>query len=395
MTTLAEAFNPRRNSIGFLRWLMAFMVIFSHAGPIAGFYGGADLGTQWSDEQSLGGVAVCGFFFLSGFLITRSKMGSTSTLRFFWHRFLRIYPGFFLILIATAFVFAPIAWIRENGSWDGFWNATSESPFTYFSNNFTLLLGQLNIAGMGTTTPLYVDHGILDWNGSAWTLAFEFAAYILVALLGVFGALANRIVGGIVAGGILLLSAMQWLSIGNLPGLSFVFADFRLLLLLAPFAWGMLFCLFRDKVPIDDRIAVACLIVAVVTYARGGWLVVGQFAFCYVLIWFAIRVTRLSGWDRHADLSYGIYIAGWPLMWLATYFQIEEWGWVAYHVIVVVACHVYAYLSWHLVEKPAMTLKRWTPRWGEWVLQRTSSFRSWWGDRSRTRLVLTRSEMAR
>ena len=56
MTSLKESFDPRSNSIGFLRWLMAFMVIFSHAGPLGGFYGGQDLGTQWSTEQSLGGV---------------------------------------------------------------------------------------------------------------------------------------------------------------------------------------------------------------------------------------------------------------------------------------------------------------------------------------------------
>lgn len=395
MTSLAQAFDSRRNSIGFLRWLLAFAVIFSHAGPIAGFYGGADLGTQWSDEQSFGGVAVCGFFFLSGFLITRSKMGSTTTIRYFWHRFLRIYPGFFLILLLTAYVFAPIAWMQENGSWDGFWNAATESPFTYFSNNFTLLLGQVNIAGMGTSTPLYIDHGILDWNGSAWTLAFEFAAYILVALLGVFGALANRMIGGIVAAGIIGLATMQWLGIGDLPGLSFIFADFRLLLLMAPFAWGMLFSLYRDKIPIDDRVAAACIAIAVVTYMRGGWLVVGQYAFCYVLIWFAIRVTKLANWDKHADLSYGIYISGWPLMWLATYFDIQEWGWLAYHAIVVVACHIYAYLSWHLVEQPAMTLKRWTPRWALWALEWTSDARERWKARSRSRFVITRPEPAK
>ena len=65
--SVAQAFNSRSNSIGFLRWLMAFMVIFSHAGPIAGFYGGEDLGVQISKEQSIGGVAVAGFFFFSGF----------------------------------------------------------------------------------------------------------------------------------------------------------------------------------------------------------------------------------------------------------------------------------------------------------------------------------------
>ena len=391
MTSLAEAFDPRRNAIGFLRWLMAFMVIFSHAGPIAGFYGGRDLGTQWSDEQSLGGVAVAGFFFLSGFLITRSKMGRSSTPRFFWHRVLRIYPGFFFILLMTAFVFAPIAWYQEKGSWDGLWSALGDSPLTYFSSNFTLVLNQLTIAGLGTSTPLYTGHGILDWNGSAWTLAFEFAAYILVALLGVFGALANRLVGGIVAGVIILLSSMQWLGIGDLTGLSGVFADFRLLLLLAPFAWGMLFQLFQEKIPIDDRLALACMGVVAFTYVKGGWLVFGQFAFCYLLIWFAIRATKLSNWDRRADLSYGIYISGWPIMWLATFFGLHEAGWVVYHVVVIVACHLYAFISWHLIEKPAMSLKRWTPRWLLWTNDRLGSLTAGWRAKAARRLVITRT----
>ncbi|HOA86136.1 MAG TPA: acyltransferase [Microbacteriaceae bacterium] len=362
MTSLATAFDAKSNSIGFLRWLMAFMVIFSHAGPIAGFYGGKDLGTQWSSEQSLGGVAVCGFFFLSGFLITRSKMGPSSTPRFFWHRALRIYPGWFLALIVTAFALAPIAWYAETGSWDGYFDATSESPFTYFSNNVTLVMQQLNIAGMGTSTPLYEGTGILDWNGSAWTLAFEFGAYILVGVLGVVGALTNRLVGGIVAGAIIVLASMQWMGVGSLAALGPYFGDFRFLLLMAPFAWGILFCLFKDKVPIDDRLAIAMALVAAYTYARGGWLVAGQYAFCYVLIWFAVRV-KITRWDKYGDFSYGIYIIGWPLMYFATYFDVQEWGWLAYHAVVIVGCHIYAFASWHLIERPAMTLKGWTPKW--------------------------------
>ena len=57
--SVAQAFNSRSNSIGFLRWLMAFMVIFSHAGPIAGFYGGEDLGVQLfeGDLHPTGGIA--------------------------------------------------------------------------------------------------------------------------------------------------------------------------------------------------------------------------------------------------------------------------------------------------------------------------------------------------
>ena len=375
MTSLGAAFDPRRNAIGFLRWFLAFLVIFSHAGPIAGFYGGKDLGTQWSDEQSFGGVAVSGFFFLSGFLISRSKMGRTTTARFFWHRFLRIYPGWFLALLVTAYAFAPLAWYQEKGTWAGFWTATVDSPFTYFSRNVTLILNQLDIAGMGQSLPLYTERGILDWNGSAWTLAFEFGAYIFVAVLGVVGALANRLVGGLVCGVIIMLATMQWLGIGGIGTLFPFLGDFRVLLLFAPFAWGVVFNLFRDRIPIDDRLAIACALVAAYTYVKGGWLVIGIYAFCYVLIWFAVRVP-LTRWDRYGDLSYGIYIIGWPLMLLATYFGIENYGWLAYHAVVIIGVHIYAFFSWHLIERPAMALKNWTPAWALRALDRTAPMRS-------------------
>lgn len=378
MTSLKASFDPRSNSIGFLRWLMAFMVIFSHAGPLAGFYGGMDLGTQFSDEQSLGGVAVAGFFFLSGFLITKSKMGRSSTPRFFWRRIMRIFPGWFLVLLITAYVFAPIAYQQENGTMDGFWTATTESPFTYFSNNMWLPLVQHNIAGMGESLPFYQIHGGYEWNGSAWTLAFEFGAYILVGVLGVVGALSHRIIGGIVAGGIIGLATMQWLGIANVSSLSVAFADFRQLLLLAPFAFGILFALFGERIPIDNRLAIACLLLAGWTYGKGGWLVAGQYAFCYFLIWFAIKVKFLRNWDKHGDFSYGIYIIAWPLMQFAAFFKLQEAGWLIYHLVIVAGCHAYAYLSWHLIERPALQLKDWTPLWLSRLLTVTQPQRVRW-----------------
>lgn len=376
MTSLKQAFDPRSNSIGFLRWLMAFMVIFSHAGPLGGFYGGQDLGTQWSTEQSLGGVAVAGFFFLSGFLITKSKMGRSSTPRFFWRRIMRIFPGWLFVLLVTAYVLGPIAWMREHGSIDGYWSATVDSPFTYFSNNMWLPLIQHNIAGMGTSLPFYQMHGGFDWNGSAWTLAFEFGAYILVGVLGVIGALTNRIIGGIAAGAIIVLAMMQWFGMGNLAAFTPALGDFRVLLLLAPFAFGILFALFSDRIPIDNRLAVVCVLIAGYTYGKGGWLVFGQYAFCYLLLWFAIKAQFLKNWDKHGDFSYGIYIIAWPLMQFGAYFGLQNRGWLVYHLVIVAGCHIYAFISWHLIERPALQLKDWTPRWLVRLLERTSPQRA-------------------
>lgn len=361
--TLLSEFNPRSNAIGFLRWGLALMVIFSHAGPIAGFYGGHDLGTQWSDEQSFGGVAIGGFFFLSGFLITRSKLRVGSTFRYLWHRFLRIFPGFLTVLLVTAYVLAPVTWFWRYRTWDGFWNATSESPFTYVWNNITLIMNQVNIAGAGAGLPLQTTTGALNWNGSAWTLAYEFGAYLLVAVLGVFGALANRKVAAITAWSIIGLSLLQWFGISGIWKIWPVFSDYRLMLLMAPFAMGMLFQLYPNRIPIDDRLGVFMVIVAVVTYGKGGWLVLGQYAFSYALMWFAIRAQFLRNWDRKADYSYGLYLIGWPLTFAATYFDLERFGWLGFMIVVVGLAHLYAFLSWRLIESPAMSLKNWNPTW--------------------------------
>ncbi len=41
-------------------------------------------------------------------------------------------------------------------------------------------------------------------------------------------------------------------------------------------------------------------------------------------------------------------------------------------MVIVAGCHAYAYLSWHLIERPALQLKDWTPKWLSKVLARTS-----------------------
>ena len=361
--TLDKAFNPRHNSIGFLRWLMAFAVIFSHAGPLAGFYGGKNLGTQWSDEQSFGGIAVGGFFFLSGFLITKSRMGRSTIFRFFWRRVLRIFPAFWAALLLTAFVLAPIAWLHVNGTISGYFSSPVESPLTYFSNNWTLRLHQDNIAGLGQGLPLAQCCGY-DWNGSAWTLLYEFKGYILIGVMGLFGLFGYRWIASLAFLMMLLLNTLTFLSVNaNIAILAPLTSNFYNIMVLTPFFFGMMFSLWGDKIPIDDRLAVAAGAISVWTYFfASGWNVYGQFAFLYVLIWAAVRLP-LQNWERFGDLSYGIYIYAWPIQQFVAFFGVYKLGWVGYHLVVVVLCHIAAFASWHLLEKRALSLKNWTPRW--------------------------------
>lgn len=359
--TVNEAFKPTSNSIGFLRWALAFAVIFSHAGPIGGFYHGEDLGTQISKEQSLGGVAVAGFFFVSGFLITRSRMGRATIFRFFWRRVLRIFPAFWACLLITGFIFGPLAWWRTNGTFAGYFSVSTENPLTYFPNNMFLMLHQRNIAGIGQNLPYAQLHGAFDWNGSAWTLIYEFKGYLLIGLLGLFGFLAHRYLAGAVALALIVLNTMLWAGMGNIGAITPFLGNFFNIMFMAPFAFGILFALFGHKIKIDDRVAVAALGAAIFAYSTGGWNIWGQFGFCYFIMWCAVRLP-IRNWEKRGDLSYGIYIYAWPLMTLGAYFGLEKRGWLVYHIVIIVGVHIMAYLSWHLIEAPAMSLKNWTPK---------------------------------
>jgi peptidoglycan/LPS O-acetylase OafA/YrhL len=123
-------------------------------------------------------------------------------------------------------------------------------------------------------------------------------------------------------------------------------------------------------IPIDDRLALGALGLAIAAYAFGGWNIWGMHAFSYFLMWFAVRATKLQHWEKHGDLSYGVYIFAWPLMQVGAAAGLHNLGWFVYHLVIVAVVHVFAFGSWHLIEKPAMSLKNWTPRWLRSLLDR-------------------------
>jgi peptidoglycan/LPS O-acetylase OafA/YrhL len=48
-------------------------------------------------------------------------------------------------------------------------------------------------------------------------------------------------------------------------------------------------------------------------------------------------------------------------MQFCCYFGLQKAGMVPYFAVIIVATHVIAFCSWHLIEKPAMSLKDWSP----------------------------------
>ncbi len=83
----------------------------------------------------------------------------------------------------------------------------------------------------------------------------------------------------------------------------------------------------------------------------------------YLVIYLArLKVPRLSGFARYGDFSYGLYIFSFPLQQALMHGLGPQLPLPAFMFLGLAGSLVLAVLSWHLVEAPALALKRYLPR---------------------------------
>lgn len=340
---LGDALSPGTNSLNALRLVFACCVIVSHAwwlggyGPEPTLYG-----------IKLGTAGVLGFFAISGYLITISANRST-IFDYAVARFTRIYPGLVAAALTVAFVAAPIGALLSHGQYD------QAGALAFFSSAVTLTIGFMKTPPIGTTLTGNNDNS--DWDGPLWTLTWEVLCYVIVALtvfllrrtsrvtLGtivflLFAAATGAVSGKILAGGFrtdrtefvlpfiaiflagsLLATQRKWVPVGLLPGL-----------LAALLTWGALVSGYGA--------ALAPLPLAYLVLSIG-----------------SIRTGSRIG--SQADISYGLYIYGWPIQQLLATVRLPlHVPAPIYAVLALLASWPLAFLSCALVEQPTQRVRR-------------------------------------
>jgi peptidoglycan/LPS O-acetylase OafA/YrhL len=347
--TLSSSFDPRRNALNLLRLVLAAAVIFGHAALLGGYQLPGPVMLAVSE------LAVDGFFAISGFLIARSWLLHPDWRRYLWHRGLRILPGFWVCLTVTAFVIAPVAMLLRGESLSGFWLA-ADGPFGYVWRNSLLWIAQPDIVG-GPDWSGYPGY----WNGSLWSLYWEFLCYLGLGLLGALGVLRRRrwlVLVAFVA--VWLLTAVKNL----VPGMDAeYFGSFngqvipRLALM---FLAGCVLFLYAEYVPLNGPLAAAAALLTVAGLTSGLDLrLVGGLPLAYLLLWSACALPYR--WGLRTDISYGVYIYAFPIQQTLFAAGLAAVGWLGYALLATTLTVPLAYASWRAVEHPALRLKSRAP----------------------------------
>ncbi|MEU5909802.1 acyltransferase [Micromonospora sp. NPDC047527] len=374
--TLADMLSGRSNGIGLIRLCLAVGVVLSHSKPLG--FGASDLGYHLTGRQTnVGTMAVYGFFVLSGLLITRSAR-RTGIIRYTWHRALRIFPGLWVCLLITALVVAPLVALREHGTTGGFFDNAWDrgGPLAYLQANWWTGVRQYGIQDLlKETTPWGEKSNSSVFNGALWSLKYEMFCYVVVGVLAVTAVLRNARRFVLFLTVALYLSILQdWVSSGRVSGpvstaawtfdspLVGVMSFHYIVYLGFLFAFGATLDLYRERVPINDALGIGSALALGLSLLFGGFFVIGLPAFAYLLVWLSVRMPRQLHWvGRKNDYSYGIYIYGFIFQQVMASLGWSRWGYVPFAAMSVAAAFAAAFVSWKLVERPALRLKDWTP----------------------------------
>jgi peptidoglycan/LPS O-acetylase OafA/YrhL len=333
----------RNNSIGFLRFFFAATVIWSHAHRLGGF-GDDPLNRINMNAPTTGFLAVGGFFVLSGFLITRSYETVGNIGRFVWHRFLRIFPGFWVCLVVTAFGLAPLAFFYEHGTVRGYL-AQVPAPWSYVASNLLLGINQQHIGSVLTHVP-----SPLDLNLSLWTLNPEFFCYLCIAALGVAGVL--RRAPAIVATIALLLLVVYTMLLWRYGDIILIEVE----ALFVYFAFGSYAYLIRNRLPMSPWIAALCGAALLGTITTRAFTFVAIPCIAYLTLFGAMRLP-FRNFDRRMDLSYGLYIYAFPIQQLLALYGLNAVGFTPYFLGALAITCAFAATSWFTIERPSLSLK--------------------------------------
>lgn len=339
-TTLQTLMDGRNNNFNLLRMIGALVIMLAHAMFITL---GDDINFEtYPVRYTLGITTLNLFFILSGMLVTTSWLKRGDVVSYCCSRFMRIIPGLVVVSFFVPFILGPMM--------------TTLTVGDYFSQLSTWIYWPLTSMLNPDMTLPGVFHGLPndgEVNAPLWTLRYEAFFYGCLVLAGFVGVFKVRSVFVFFAG---LLFAI-YLIVSFSTDLREMAAIDHLMHFGYSFLIGACCYIYRDKIPIDFKLSLFLLLVALgVVYQFG--LTVGEVllipAAALLGLWIAfVPGGWLRGYNLVGDYSYGLYIWHYPIEQSVRY-RLGDMEPSSLFFISLPFALGAAVLSWHFVERPAL-----------------------------------------
>lgn len=343
---LSDILERGQNNFDLVRLVAAAAVIVGHSfiiatgdealEPLAGV-----------SAFTLGQHAVNVFFVLSGLLVAASLERNSGSLAFMGGRVLRVFPGLVVCVVLIALAMGPVVSSLDAPSY-----FASSETWRYLALTLSLATGHAPLPGVFETLPA------AGWvDVSLWTLKYEMMCYVVLALLSAFGLWMRP---GLLAAGFAVLIGVQLARLFYVDVSHFGVPD-QILRFLTCFFIGAGAWRLRGRLRLSPAGAGLAIVALALSWGTVLEPLTSYFAIAYLVLCFsALPLGPLRRLCGRGDLSYGVYIYGWPigqLVLLAT----PGLGPVGLAAATLVLAGVVALLSWTMVEKPALALKRRLP----------------------------------
>lgn len=337
------ALRRRSNNFNLIRLFLALLVLLAHAPEMIDGNRGREIFTRiFHSDISSGTIAVSGFFILSGYLISKSWVENPKILPFLEKRILRIFPAFLAASLVCALIVGPLG---------------AASVSQYFID---LKWGDFMWGAIGLQQPvipaIFIGQPYPYVNGAMWTIPIEFACYLSVLVLGIARGFKPSLC---------LATMLTLLVISAVDSFGFYLSIVqRVSLDLAGyFSVGCCFYVFRDRIHFSKN---AALILGCVVFMGFYWFQGKQLIFslagAYVLFFLAFaNIPALQNFNNLPDVSYGVYLYGWPIQKLLIWWLPGISPWIVFVASAILSIAA-GWISWHVVEKRFLALKRQTTR---------------------------------
>lgn len=320
------------NNFDIVRTGLALIVLFAHVGALVqmpDFY--------WFSTVFDADFAVKGFFAISGFLVTKSYLNSSSIWDYAAKRIRRIWPAY-IAAIVICFVFCA--------------SLTTLSLANYITDTESIKYIFANLAFLNFIQPtlpgVFLDNPIHAVNGALWTIKVEAMLYGCVPFLVL---LWRRDLATLYCLGIVFLS-ISWVlcfKYGVTGGygeeISRQFPG-----QLSYFGLGSFLSIREYWRPALKYVVI--VIIPLLLYVTNPLIriILEPFAYTAIVIWLGTSNVQFVNVGKYGDVSYGVYLFHFPIIQaLIAIGMFKLFPWSALMASVVLSVF-FALASWHFIE---------------------------------------------